>query len=58
MRKEFDRRRKYVISELNLMGYETAPAEGAFYAPGWVRLSYAASMEKLKEAMAMIKRVG
>jgi len=89
MRKEFDRRRKYVIGELNKMGYETAPAEGAFYAfvkvpgddmevasrwldkghvaatpgsafyaPGWVRLSYAASMERLKEAMARIKRVG
>jgi aspartate aminotransferase len=89
MRKEFDRRRKYVISELNRMGYETAPADGAFYAfvkvagddmevasrwldkghvaatpgsafyaPGWIRLSYAASMENLKEAMARIKRVG
>ena len=89
MRKEFDRRRKYVISELNSMGYETAPADGAFYAfvkvagddmevasrwlekghvaatpgsafyaPGWIRLSYAASMERLKEAMGRIKRVG
>jgi aspartate aminotransferase len=89
MRKEFDRRRKYVIAELSLMGYETAPADGAFYAfvkvagddmevasrwlekghvaatpgsafyaPGWVRLSYATSMEKLKEAMARIRRVG
>ncbi len=89
MRQEFDKRRKYVINELNAMGYETAPAEGAFYAfvrvagndmevasrwldaghvaatpgsafyaPGWIRLSYAASMEKLKEAMARIKRVG
>jgi aspartate aminotransferase len=89
MRKEFDRRRKYVISELNQMGYETAPADGAFYAfvkvqgddmevasrwlekghvaatpgsafyaPGWIRLSYATSMEKLKEAMGRIKRVG
>ena len=89
MRKEFDRRRKYVISELNQMGYETAPADGAFYAfvkvagddmevasrwlekghvaatpgsafyaPGWIRLSYATSMENLKEAMARIKRVG
>ncbi len=89
MRKEFDSRRKYVIAELNLMGYETAPAEGAFYAfvkvagddmevasrwlekghvastpgsafyaPGWVRLSYATSMERLKEAMGRIKRVG
>jgi aspartate aminotransferase len=89
MRKEFDSRRKYVISELNLMGYETAPADGAFYAfvkvagddmevasrwlekghvaatpgsafysPGWIRLSYATSMERLKEAMGRIKRVG
>ena len=89
MRKEFDRRRKYVMGELKAMGYEMAPAEGAFYAfvkvagddmevasrwldkghvaatpgsafyaPGWIRLSYAASMEKLKEAMARIKRVG
>ncbi len=89
MRKEFDRRRKYVISELNQMGYETAPADGAFYAfmkvqgddmevasrwlekghvaatpgsafyaPGWIRLSYATSMEKLREAMGRIKRVG
>jgi len=89
MRQEFDKRRKYVMGELKAMGYETAPAEGAFYAfvkvkgddmevasrwldkghvaatpgsafyaPGWVRLSYAASMEKLQEAMARIKRVG
>jgi aspartate aminotransferase len=89
MRTEFDRRRKYVISELNLMGYQTAPADGAFYAfvkvagddmevasrwlekghvavtpgsafyaPGWIRLSYATSMEKLKEAMGRIRRVG
>jgi aspartate aminotransferase len=89
MRTEFDRRRKYVISELNLMGYETAPAEGAFYAfvkvqgddmevasrwlenghvaatpgsafyaPGWIRLSYATSMERLREAMGRILRIG
>ena len=89
MRKEFDRRRKYIIAELNLMGYETAPADGAFYAfvkvagddmevashwlekgrvattpgsafyaPGWIRLSYATSMEMLKEAMRRIKSVG
>jgi len=89
MRTEFDRRRKFVISELNLMGYETAPADGAFYAfvkvggddmeiatrwleqghvaatpgsafyaPGWIRLSYATSMEKLREAMGRIRRVG
>jgi aspartate aminotransferase len=89
MRDEFDRRRKYMISELNRMGYETAPADGAFYAfvqvpgddlkiadrwlveghvattpgsafdaPGWIRLSYAASMEKLVEAMQRIRSVG
>jgi aspartate aminotransferase len=89
MRTEFDRRRRYMISELNLMGYETAPAEGAFYAfvktggddmetatrwleqghvaatpgsafyaPGWIRLSYATSMDRLKEAMGRIRRVG
>jgi aspartate aminotransferase len=89
MRKELDRRRRYIISELNLMGYETAPADGAFYAfvrvagddmevatrwlekghvaatpgsafyaPGWIRLSYATSMEKLKEAMIRIRMVG
>ncbi|MGA2120668.1 MAG: pyridoxal phosphate-dependent aminotransferase [Methanoregula sp.] len=89
MRKEFDRRRKYIIAELNRMGYQTAPADGAFYAfvkvagddmeianrwlekahvavtpgsafdaPGWLRLSYAASMDRLKEAISRIRRVG
>jgi aspartate aminotransferase len=89
MRQEFDARRKYIIPALNAMGYETAPADGAFYAfvkvpgddmdvasrwldkghvaatpgsafdaPGWVRLSYATSMEKLEKAMERIKRVG
>ena len=89
MRKEFDRRRQYMISELNLMGYRTAPADGAFYAfvkvdgddmaiatqwlekahvaatpgaafdaPGWIRLSYAASLDRLKEAMGRIRRLG
>ncbi|HZK29913.1 MAG TPA: pyridoxal phosphate-dependent aminotransferase [Methanoregula sp.] len=88
MRTEFDRRRKYIISELNRIGYETAPAEGAFYAfinvggddieiaaqwleqghvavtpgsafyaPGWIRLSYATSMEKLMEAMGRIRGI-
>jgi aspartate aminotransferase len=89
MRKEFDRRRKYVMHELRNMGYQTAPADGAFYAfvkvdgddmdvasrwlneahvaatpgsafyaPGWIRLSYATSMEKLEEAMERIRKVG
>lgn len=88
MCREFDRRRKFIISELNLMGYETAPADGAFYAfvrvqgddmeiatrwlekghvaatpgsafyaPGWIRLSYATSMEKLREAMQRIRHL-
>ncbi len=88
MRREFDRRRHYIIAELNRMGYRTAPADGAFYAfvkvagddmeiadrwleqahvavtpgsafdaPGWLRLSYAASMEKLKEAVQRIRRL-
>ena len=89
MRTEFDARRKYIMAELKNMGYETAPADGAFYAfvrvpgddmaiaskwlekghvaatpgsafdaPGWIRISYAASMDRLKEAMARIKNVG
>jgi aspartate aminotransferase len=89
MRQEFDRRRRYIIAELTSMGYETAPADGAFYAfvkvtgddteianrwleeahvavtpgsafdaPGWIRLSYAASMEKLEEAVKRIRRLG
>ncbi len=89
MRAEFDRRRKFVISELNRMGYKTAPADGAFYAfvkvagddmaiatkwleeghvaatpgsafyaPGWIRLSYATSMDKLKEALQRIRKTG
>ena len=89
MRQEFDQRRRYILSELALMGYETAPADGAFYAfvkvsgddmdvaarwleqahvavtpgsafyaPGWIRLSYAASMERLHEAMGRIRRLG
>jgi len=88
MRREFDSRRKYVISELKNMGYATAPADGAFYAfvkvagddteiatrwlenahvavtpgsafdaPGWLRLSYATSMERLKEAMGRIRKL-
>ena len=89
MRAEFDRRRKFVISELNRMGYKTAPADGAFYAfvkvagddmaiatkwleeghvaatpgsafyaPGWIRLSYATSMDNLKEALQRIRKTG
>lgn len=86
MRQEFDRRRRFVIQELQSMGLECAPADGAFYAfahvggddmevserwlarahvavtpgqafcaPGWVRISYAASMDRLSEAMERIR---
>jgi len=86
MRKEFDRRRKYLFGELKAMGYETAPADGAFYAfvkvggddtavakkwletaevavtpgsafyaPGWLRISYATSYDRLREAVERIR---
>jgi aspartate aminotransferase len=88
MRREFERRRDYLIPALLDLGYATAPADGAFYAyvkvegddmaiarswlqdthvavtpgtafhtPGWLRLSYATSMENLKEAVGRIARV-
>ncbi|MBP8676262.1 MAG: pyridoxal phosphate-dependent aminotransferase [Methanoculleus sp.] len=88
MRREFERRREYLIPALHDLGYTTAPADGAFYAyinvagddmavarswlqdahlavtpgtafgtPGWIRLSYATSMENLKEAVERIARV-
>jgi len=88
MRREFERRRDYLIPALRDLGYATAPADGAFYAyvkvagddmaiarswlrdahvavtpgtafgtPGWLRLSYATSMENLKEVVGRIARV-
>ncbi len=88
MRREFERRRDYLIPALRDLGYATAPADGAFYAyvkvegddmaiarswlrdahvavtpgtafytPGWLRLSYATSMENLREAVERIARV-
>ncbi|MGB4278995.1 MAG: pyridoxal phosphate-dependent aminotransferase [Methanoculleus sp.] len=88
MRREFERRRDYLIPALHDLGYTTAPADGAFYAyinvagddmavarswlqdahlavtpgtafgtPGWIRHSYATSMENLKEAVERIARV-
>lgn len=88
MRKEFERRKRFVISRLDSMGLKTAPANGAFYAfincggddvaiantwlekahvaatpgtafgaPGWIRISYAASLERLTEAMNRIEKV-
>ena len=87
MRKEFNRRRDYLVQELLLMGFDIAPADGAFYAyvkvegddmeiarrwleeahvavtpgsafhtPGWERISYATSMENLREAVLRIRR--
>lgn len=88
MRKEFHRRRDYLVQELQLMDLEVAPADGAFYAyvrtggddigtartwlerghvavtpgsafntPGWQRISYAASMDRLREAVLRIRRL-
>ena len=39
-------------------GHVAATPGSAFDAPGWVRLSYATSMERLREAMERIRRVG
>jgi len=38
-------------------GHVAATPGSSFYAPGWIRLSYAASMERLKEAMDRIRKV-
>ncbi|MEG3055361.1 MAG: pyridoxal phosphate-dependent aminotransferase [Methanoculleus sp.] len=88
MRREFERRRDYIIPAFADLGYATAPADGAFYAyvnvggddmaiarswlqdahvavtpgtafgtPGWLRVSYATSMENLKEAIGRIARI-
>lgn len=85
MRREFERRRDYLIPALCDLGYATAPSDGAFYAyvqvdgddmavarswlgdvhvavtpgtafytPGWLRLSYATSMENLEKAVERI----
>lgn len=88
MRREFERRRDFLVPALHDLGYATAPADGAFYAyvkvggddmavarswlrdihvavtpgtafgtPGWLRLSYATSMQKLREAVERIGRI-
>ncbi|NLA30829.1 MAG: aminotransferase class I/II-fold pyridoxal phosphate-dependent enzyme, partial [Methanomicrobiales archaeon] len=85
MRREFERRRDYIIPAFADLGYATAPADGAFYAyvnvggddmatarswledahvavtpgtafgtPGWLRVSYATSIENLEEAISRI----
>jgi aspartate aminotransferase len=87
MRTEFNRRRDFLVQELGLMGYEIAPADGAFYAyvrvegddmetasrwlnkahvavtpgsafntPGWERISYATSMDRLGHAVSRIRQ--
>ena len=87
MRTAFNRRRDFLVQELGLMGYEIAPADGAFYAyvrvegddmetasrwlnkahvavtpgsafntPGWERISYATSMERLGQAVSRIRQ--
>lgn len=88
MRREFEKRREFVLNRLMDMDLSYAPAEGAFYAyirvggddavianrwleeahvavtpgyafntPGWIRLSYAASMDTLDDAMQRIEKV-
>jgi aminotransferase len=92
MKREYRRRREYVITELNNMGLSCRNPEGAFYAfpsikstglssmqfsqmllkeekvavvpgtafgvsaEGYIRISYASSMENLKEAMERMRR--
>jgi aspartate aminotransferase len=85
MRQSFDERRRFILGELTRLGFQVAPADGAFYAfvnvpgddmdvardwlfnglvavtpgsafhaPGWLRLSYAADLETLREAIVRI----
>ncbi|MBE5781113.1 MAG: aminotransferase class I/II-fold pyridoxal phosphate-dependent enzyme [Clostridiales bacterium] len=91
MRKEYDRRRNYIVSNLNKMGLNCFEPRGAFYAfpditstglrseefcekllyakkvavvpgtafgefgEGFVRISYAASMENIKKALSLME---
>ncbi len=88
MKREFEKRRMYLMDEFSELKVQAAPADGAFYAfinargddvevaehwlnkahvavtpgtafyaPGWIRLSYATSLPRLKEAMNRIKAV-
>lgn len=88
MRREFERRRVFVLKSLDEMGLSYAPADGAFYAyvkvegddaevasrwlmdahvavtpgsafhhPGWLRISYAAAMDRLRDAMDRIQKI-
>ena len=90
MKREYNRRRQYIVGELNRLGLDCAMPQGAFYAfasvkktglssidfakklleqekvavvpgtafgtgyEGYIRISYASSMDNLKEAIARI----
>ncbi len=92
MKREYNRRREFVVSELNSLGLRCSRPQGAFYvfpcikstdlssmdfsrklleeeklavvpgvafgncAEGYIRISYASSMDNLKEALNRIKR--
>lgn len=88
MRDEFRKRRDFMASSIKKIGFNMAPADGAFYlfvnvggddmevaekwlneayvattpgtafhARGWIRLSYAASMDNLEEAVTRISNI-
>jgi len=92
MKREYNRRRELVVTELNSLGLKCSRPQGAFYAfpsikstgmssldfsrkllekekvavvpgtafgsccEGYIRISYASSLDNLKEALARIKR--
>jgi aspartate aminotransferase len=86
MRREFDKRRQFLMDALPVLTSEMAPMDGAFYAfirvpgddvkisrlwlshahvavtpgtafyaPGWIRISYATSLPRLREALDRIR---
>jgi aspartate aminotransferase len=46
-----------IASRWLTQAHVAATPGSAFYAPGWIRLSYATSMERLEEAMGRIRKV-
>ena len=92
MKREYDRRRKFMVAELNSLGLKCLTPQGAFYlfpsikstglssiefsrklleeekvavvpgtafgscAEGYIRISYASSLDNLKESLVRIKR--
>ena len=92
MKREYNRRREFMVAELNLLGLKCAKPQGAFYlfpaikstglssmefsrkllaeekvavvpgtafgacAEGYIRISYASSLDNLKEALVRLKR--